>query len=86
MFLASNACVDLNEAVKFWQKMDRLHSADVRQALELFSTHPSDANRLALLRRALPLARENAEKRGCKDNQFQDKLDEILNCGSEIER
>ena len=63
--------------------MESLRKAEVPEALEFFSTHPSDANRLKLLKRTMPLAEENGRRRGCKEGQFQKKLDEILKYAKE---
>lgn len=47
LYLMYKACYDLNEAVRFWQKMINLKK---KQIPEFLSTHPSDIHRIQKIR------------------------------------
>ncbi len=73
--MAANACVNLDESVAFWSQMADRRSQRFKQALEFFSTHPSDARRLELLRKAMPLAKATWRRRGCDGSQREGEGD-----------
>jgi predicted Zn-dependent protease len=57
LFYMARAGYDPQEAIDFWQRMTEATASGGKQP-ELLSTHPSDATRIAQLKRLLPEAEE----------------------------
>ncbi len=71
LFLAANACADPGQAVAFWSRVAEgrrgVGERAAQAAADFLSTHPSDKERIELLRRTMPMARATWERRGCGD-------------------
>lgn len=62
LFMMAEACYDPEEAVAFWERMQKANEREVPQFL---STHPSNAYRIDHIKQWLPEARSKYADQGC---------------------
>ncbi|RDA93666.1 hypothetical protein CP533_4888 [Ophiocordyceps camponoti-saundersi (nom. inval.)] len=65
LMMMAEACYDPRAAVGFWRKMEILQKDNKVDAFELFSTHPTNQNRLEKIKEWLPEAMQRYDQSGC---------------------
>lgn len=73
--MMARACYDPDEAVQFWERMERAAQFEPPQ---LLSTHPSSHNRVQKLQEWLPEARDQREMSECSSTMHLGKPEEVI--------
>ncbi len=75
--MASNACVDLDEALILWNMAEKVKSLDKHSSM-----HPVDSLRLELIARTVPIAL-SSRKASCGSDSMQSLVETHFNKSEE---